>query len=145
MRSFVWLMAFCPALGCTSVEVDALSPRPMADLATEPPSDPPDMGRPQTPRCSMRRQGDGRTCQSSTLWKLSAQQDCRSRGERLDVLMPFDPCGLDRYRVITYTCCTQGPPPPPPPGPMGTGSMDPASLAPLPPNHETPDHGGLES
>ena len=58
---------------------------------------------------------------SATLWKLSAQLDCRSRGEQLDVLMPLDPCAADRFRFVSYMCCSGGPTPTPGP------------LSPLPP------------
>lgn len=144
MRLYVWLMAAWPVLGCSGVEVDALSQRPQPDLASEPQPPPPDLGRPPPPpRCTMRRQGDGRTCQSATLWKLSAQQDCRSRGERLDALMPFDPCGLDRYRVIAYSCCP--PSPSPGPGPMGSLRANPTEHRAAHLDHETPGRGGLES
>jgi hypothetical protein len=144
MRSYVWLMAAWPVLGCSGVEVDALSLR-VTDMASDPSPPPPDLGRPPPPpRCTMRRQGDGRTCQSATLWKLSAQQDCRSRGERLDSLMPFDPCGLDRYRLIAYSCCTVSLPPPPLPGPTAwPGRPDDRgrTLA----DREPPGRGGLGS
>ena len=142
MRAQRWLMAAWSLLGCSGVEVEALSLRSAVDMASGSSSGMPDLGRPGPPRGSMRRQGDGRTCQSATLWKLSAQQDCRSRGERLDVLMPFDPCGVDRFRVITYTCCTLGTPAP---GPTGNRPGQPGLHDPTTPTSETPSRGGLAS
>lgn len=150
MRSLVWLAALVsnlPGWGCSGVEVDVLSRRVSSDMADDPtlgPGDPPDLGRPPPPRCTSRRQGDGRTCQSAALWKLSAQVDCRSRGERLDVLMPFDPCAADRFRFVAYMCCSGGTMPGPgptltPPGTPGraAGVVD--------PNHDPLRHGGAGS
>lgn len=144
MRSSVWLAAAISLLGCSGIDVDVLSLRPSVDMASDPmppPLDPPDMGRPPMPRCTMRRQGDTRTCQSAALWKLSAQQDCRSRGERLDTLTPLDPCGMGLYRMIAYTCCANGTMPPPPGPTIGTPAPPPVGGT-LPPIHETPGHGG---
>lgn len=145
-----------PSMGCSGVEVEVLSRPAGADLGSDPgPGDPLDLGRPMPPRCSSRRQGDGRTCQSATLWKLSAQLDCRSRGERLDVLMPFDPCAADRFRFVSYMCCTGGPTPtpgplsplPPPPGPLpapplGGPGEPPGSIV---IDHDPARHGGVGS
>ena len=142
MRSSVWLAAAISILGCSGIEVDALSLRPTVDLASDPVPSPADMGRPAMSRCTMRRQGDTRTCQSTTVWKLSAQQDCRSRGERLDTLTPFDPCGMGLYRLIAYSCCTNSTMPPPPGPTIGIPAPPPVGGA-LPPIHETPGHGGL--
>jgi hypothetical protein len=149
MRSLVWPAAVLftlPGGGCSGVEVDVLSRRTSVDMADPPtlmPSDPPDLGRPPPPRCTSRRQGDGRNCQSATLWKLSAQLDCRSRGERLDVLMPFDPCASDRFRFVSYMCCSGGTMPPGP-GPMLGQPPAPRAdaLGPIDHDHDPSCHGG---
>lgn len=147
MRSLVWLAALVftpPGWGCSGVEVEVLSRRPGLDMASgidDPgPGDPPDLGRPMPPRCTSRRQGDGRTCQSAALWKLSAQLDCRSRAERLDVLMPFDPCAADRFRFVAYMCCSGGVPPGP--GPTLT---PPRVGGPFEDDHDPSRHGGAGS
>jgi hypothetical protein len=72
----------------------------------EPPPPPP-------PTCVKDGQGGPTSCKPSSLWKQYASDACKAKGMVLDQFGPYEPCGTDLFRYVSYICCDSQPPPPP--------------------------------
>lgn len=118
---FCWGAALYASSGCSSIEGEVLTLRPAWDMAEA------DLGlgnagydggpdlRPPWPHCVVREQGDGKSCQTSEVWTLVAERDCKKllglSGLHVEGLQLFGACGLAMpsgsglYRGVRYFCC----------------------------------------